>query len=157
MNRKKNADGTFRKSHGMTRTRLYRVWCGMKERCSNPNNKSFERYGDRGINVCDEWMKFEPFMNWSLSNGYGEGLTIDRINNDRGYSPDNCRWVDYKTQNRNYSRNHIIEFNGETHCISDWSDITGINRATILWRLKAGKPLEEVLKKGDNRYGKKRI
>lgn len=152
MNRVRNADGTFAKIHGRKRTELYRVWCAMKERCSNPHNKSFRNYGAKGIAVCTEWREsFNAFREWAIAAGYKKGLTIDRIDCARGYSPDNCRFATTAEQNRNYSRNHNITYNGETHCIADWEKITGINRATILYRIKAGKTVEEIFDKTDGR------
>jgi hypothetical protein len=75
-------------------TRLYRAWSKMKERCYNPNNKDFVRYGARGIGVCDEWRRsFAAFESWALANGYDDALTIDRRDNNQGYFPGNCRWV----------------------------------------------------------------
>ena len=124
----------------------------MKERCNNPHNKRYGRYGGRGIAVCKEWAEsYESFRKWSEESGYREGLTIDRINNSGNYEPGNCRWVTQKEQNRNYSRNHKITYNGETLCIADWSEKTGIGRATILWRLQNGKALDEVFSKNDGR------
>lgn len=88
--------------HGDCRTKLYMVWISIRERCHNPRNKSYDDYGKRGITICDEWDKsYESFKAWSLRNGYGQGLTIDRINNDKGYSPDNCRWTTRLVQNNN--------------------------------------------------------
>lgn len=134
------------------RTKHYRVWCAMKERCNNPHNKRYPRYGGRGIKVCKEWSEsYAEFRRWSEENGYQEGLTIDRINTDGNYEPTNCRWVSRFVQNRNYSRNHFITYNGETLCIADWSEKTGIKRATILWRLKNGKDLDEVFEQIDRR------
>lgn len=95
--------------HGKSHTRLSAIWASMKQRCYNPSNKNFDRYGGRGITVCDEWREdFQTFRDWAISNGYDENApvgkcTIDRINNDKGYSPDNCRWVDMKVQNNNKS------------------------------------------------------
>lgn len=150
--RKRDCKGVFITMHGMRHTRIYSVWCAMKERCSNPNNKSYNRYGARGITVDPEWRdSFEAFHMWAVQNGYAENLTIDRIDNDKGYTPDNCRWVTVKEQNRNYSRNHMITYNGKTQRIADWEEETGIKRATILWRLKAGKTLEQVFDKTDGR------
>ena len=96
-------------THGRSRTRLWSVWCSMKDRCYNPRNKSYNRYGGRGITVCVEWRSdFQAFYEWAIVNGYDENATkgqctIDRIDNDKGYSPDNCRWVDMKTQRHNRS------------------------------------------------------
>lgn len=152
MGRQRDSKGKFLPSHNGTNTRLYGVWCAMKERCSNPHNKRYANYGGRGIKVCDEWLHdFSVFEAWSKANGYADKLTIDRIDGNGNYEPSNCRWVTQTVQNRNYSRNHNITYNGETHCIADWGTITGINRATILFRLKSGKPLEEVFSKFDGR------
>ena len=79
-------------THGMTDSRLYGIWSTMKRRCDNPKVESYRLYGGRGISVCTEWERFEPFRDWSLLNGYKDGLSIDRIDNDKGYSPDNCKW-----------------------------------------------------------------
>lgn len=99
------------KTHGLSGTRLYAVWKSMIQRCHNPRNKNFSRYGARGIAVCDEWRKsYKSFYEWAISNGYDAKAaimtcTIDRIDNDKGYFPENCRWVDMKTQRHNQSSN----------------------------------------------------
>lgn len=148
----RDSKGTFLPSHGMTKTPLHRKWCSMRERCNNPNSKSYKRYGAKGIKVCAEWdSSFEEFFKWAIEAGYTAGLTIDRIDNSKGYFPDNCRWATTAQQNRNYSRNHLITYNGKTQCIADWSDETGIKQATILFRLSAGKSFEEVFDKRDGR------
>lgn len=90
-------------THGGEGTRLYGVWHHMKQRCENPHNNRYHIYGGRGITVCDEWHDFAKFRDWAIANGYDENAprgacTIDRIDNDKGYDPDNCRWVDMKTQ-----------------------------------------------------------
>lgn len=88
--------------HGMSNTRLYRIWRGFKKRFTVPTAHAYENYGGRGITVCSEWLgSFEAFMEWALANGYKEMLTLDRIDNDRGYFPDNCRWVTWVVQENN--------------------------------------------------------
>ena len=102
-------------------TRIYRVWANMKTRCLNSNQTyRYSRYGGRGITICDEWMEFKPFLEWALSSGYSEELTLDRVNNDDGYNPDNCRWVPMSVQNKNRSSTHWVTINGETKCVKDW-------------------------------------
>lgn len=88
--------------HGESNTRLYRIWKGMKERCNNPNNQKYDLYGGRGIKVCDTWLNnYAIFSAWAKENGYADELTIDRINVDGNYEPENCRWATYSEQNRN--------------------------------------------------------
>ena len=87
--------------HGMTGTRLYECWLGMKKRCDDVNNKEYPNYGGRGIAYCKEWAEFEPFKNWALNNGYSDKLTLDRIDVDKEYSPSNCRWSTWGEQAKN--------------------------------------------------------
>ena len=84
--------------HGMYKSRLYKIWEGMKTRCGNPKTPKYSDYGAIGIFVCSEWLEFGEFMHWALRNGYSEELSIDRIDNEKGYYPDNCRWATSTTQ-----------------------------------------------------------
>ena len=122
-------------THGMTDTRLYRIYKHMLCRCNNTNDNRYELYGARGIKVCDEWNTFEKFAEWALQNGYRDDLTIDRINNDGNYEPSNCRWVDIVVQANNKSSNRVYEYNGESHNIKQWADIVGMNYKKLWKRL----------------------
>ena len=108
----------------------------MKQRCYNHNNKSYKNYGARGIKVCNEWKNdFMSFYNWATENGYKEGLTIDRLNVDKDYSPNNCAWVTQKIQQNNRRDNIIIDCGGFSGTLSQWSVRTGIPYATLRKRI----------------------
>jgi hypothetical protein len=136
--------------HGGTGTRLYNAFINMMDRCYNGNNKDYHRYGGRGIVVSDTLKPFAIYRKWFKDtfnlNDIPEGLTLDRENNNRGYESDNMRLATVKQQNNNRSTNKRIEYNGETHTISEWSDKTGIPRKTLEKRLgKYGWPVERAL------------
>lgn len=125
--------------HGMTKTRLYSIWSHMKERCYKSNTPSFYLYGMRGINVCDEWLhSFEAFRDWAISNGYADSLTLDRIDCNGNYCPDNCRWISMFEQQHNKRNNVMITYNGETKCTSEWEREFGIRRGTAKARIQKG-------------------
>lgn len=127
-----------KRTHGMTGERLYRIWQGMKNRCRNENTEHYDRYGGRGISVCEKWNNsFESFMEWAKSNGYEDGLSIDRIDNNKGYSPDNCRWATRVEQANNCDSNRILRHNGEEHTLAEWAKIRGINYHTLYSRVVA--------------------
>lgn len=133
-------------THGMTHTRLYRIWGNMCNRCNNPKDKFYKDYGGRGIKVCDEWRhNSTAFLEWAMANGYADDLTIDRIDNDGDYCPENCRWATLKEQANN-KRKLTITYNGETHSTVEWAKITGLHLSTIHRRIKKGWTTEEVLK-----------
>ena len=134
--------------HGKTDTKLYGVWSTMKTRCLNPNSVSYKLYGKRGIKVCEEWVNdFQAFYEWAVSTGYHEGLSIDRIDVNGDYEPNNCRWADAETQANNRRNSHIVTLNGESHTIAEWSKITGIKSSTLYMRLnKYGYSVEDALK-----------
>ena len=137
--------------HGKTYTPLYYIWTAMKARCYNKNNKSYKNYGGRGISMCEKWKNdFMSFYDWSISNGYKEKLSIDRINNNGNYDPYNCRWATRKEQQRNTRKNHIIEYNGEKHCISEWAEKFGININTLRVYLWKGMTIKEVIERRKN-------
>lgn len=120
--------------HKKTYDRLYIIYSNMKARCYNQNNKYYKDYGGRGITICDEWLNdFMSFYNWSYENGYNETLTIDRIDNNKGYSPDNCRWTTPKQQANNRRNNIYLTYNDRTHTLTQWSEELGIHY-NCLWK-----------------------
>lgn len=132
-------------THGMGTTRLCRAWHHIKYRCYNKTYPKYDCYGGRGIKVCDEWKNdFMSFYNWSISNGYSEDLTLDRIDPNGNYEPANCRWVTMKEQNRNRRDNKLITYEGITKCIADWADILGVKSATLRQRLRYGWTVERA-------------
>lgn len=132
--------------HGLSNTKLHRVWWGMIERCYKKHHKSFLEYGGRGVSVCDEWRSdFKNFYDWAIENGYKDGLTIDRINNNGNYEPTNCRWVTQSENARNRRTARIINFNGVKHSLVEWAEITGLKPNTITERLKMGWSVKDAL------------
>ena len=147
--------GCLRYKHGMTDTRLYQIWHGMKDRCQRKDGQHFEKYGGRGITVCQEWAdSFEAFKDWALANGYRDDLSLDRKDNDGPYSPDNCRWATRREQQSNRKITVFITHNGETRTLAEWSRITGIHYATLSHRLRRGYPEEKLFSIEDNRKKK---
>lgn len=132
-------------THKSSKTRLFTIWMSMIHRCENPTNTAYRNYGKRGIRVCPEWHEFVTFQEWAIQNGYNENLSIDRINNEQGYNPSNCRWVTMKEQQNNRTNNRIIEINGIKKTMAQWADETGISTRTIWYRLSVGKTGEEII------------
>ena len=119
--------------------RLYSVYSSMLSRCENPKSISYKYYGERGVTICDEWHDYAVFKEWALANGYNDTLSIDRIDNNKGYSPDNCRWIPLGDQHKNQSNNILITHNGETHILKEWCDILNIPYQTVKDRRKYAK------------------
>lgn len=135
-NRDRAKRGDNRRKHGLHETRLYRIWGAMKSRCNNPKQKEYQHYGGRGIAVCDEWLhELQAFYDWAMASGYADNLTIDRIDNNKGYSPDNCRWATRIEQNNNTSRNHLITYNGKTQTIAQWAREYNIPYKRLIQRI----------------------
>ena len=118
----------------------------MKNRCYNQNCQNYSDYGGMGIKVCDEWLNdVTAFYNWAINNGYADNLTIDRINVNGNYEPNNCRWATDVEQANNRRNSHFLTYKNETHTLSEWSKITGICRGTLLMRLRRGLSAEQTL------------
>lgn len=130
--------------HGGSRGKLYKVWTSMKQRCFNENCIVYHHYGERGITVCSEWMDFNSFRKWAESNGYEDGLTLDRTDNNGIYSPANCRWVPMSVQCCNRRNNRIVEFKGNSKTLHEWATEIGIKDGTLSKRLRKW-PLEKAL------------
>lgn len=143
---RKDAPRLANTKHGGFGTRLYSVWASMKQRCYDKNCHAYRNYGARGIFVCDEWLHdFGAFESWSLSNGYAKGLTIDRVDNDSGYSPENCRWVDLYVQGANKRNNKLLTFRMETKPLTTWARDLGLNANTVAYRIANGWGVDAAL------------
>lgn len=133
-------------THGLSRTRLYYIWTKIKQRTKNENDPAFVYYGKRGITICKEWENFEPFYEWAKKNGYNAKLSIDRINNDGPYCPENCRWTTFNVQSNNKRTNIFIEFNGKRQTIAQWAHEIKMNVTTLWMRLfQYNWPIEKAL------------
>lgn len=126
--------------------RLYRIWKAMRVRCNNPNMKEYHRYGGRGIKVCNEWNDYFIFQKWAYLNGYNDTLTIDRIDNDKGYFPDNCRWITIEEQQQNRSSCRMITFNGKTQNVTQWANEYNMPMWRLKKRLNLGWPIDKALR-----------
>lgn len=127
-----------RKSHGMSRTSLHRVWTNLKARCKNENQPQYKDYGGRGIKYFKEWEQFEPFMDWAFKNGYEEGLTLDRIDNNGNYEPSNCRWVTQKKQANNTRKTIFLTHEEVTLSTKEWESLVNISSRMLRKRKKDG-------------------
>ena len=144
-----NASGKHSRSRlkdGRSLHPLYGTWFQMISRCENHNQKHYDRYGGRGIKVCEEWHDFWNFVKWSDSvGGRPKGCTLDRIDNDGNYEPSNCRWANWRTQTTNKSSNVFVEYNGIRKTVAEWAETVGLHPHTLQERLKKGWPVERAL------------
>lgn len=126
---------------------LKEIWRSARKRCQNPNCKDYPKYGGRGITLCKEWEDFENFYIWALSHGFKHGLTLDRINNNRGYRPDNCRWVGRKGQAYNRTTNRYLRCkDGEVHTLEEWARRLGTPPSTVARRIERGWTVDEAVR-----------
>ena len=134
--------------HGMSKTRLYSIWCDIKDRCENKNKDCYKNYGGRGIQICDEWKAdFMNFYNWAMDNGYNDKLTIERINVDGNYCPENCKWATMLEQANNKTNTFYLTYKNETKPLRYWSDKTGIPPRTLYRRYRLGWKVEDIIEK----------
>lgn len=129
--------GDRTRKHGMVKTRIFKIWAGMRKRCLNPKCDSYHLYGGRGIKICERWDEFDKFYE-DMGESYGDHLSLDRIDPDGDYCPENCRWATTKQQNNNRRNNRIVELNGISKTLAQWSESSGIRQNTISNRLKVG-------------------
>ena len=144
---------------GQSRDRLYGIWIKMKHRCYNPKDVHYKNWGARGIRICAEWLEnYNNFRDWALANGYEDNLSINRIDNDGNYCPENCEWVTLQEQNKNTSKTVHITIDGITKCKKDWSIELGYNYSPstkiIINKLKKVYGIDTIIhiKKGDTEY-----
>lgn len=128
----------WKPKHGLSNHPLHQIWRDIKMRCDNPNMENYKHYGGRGIKMCDEWKDFQAFYDWSMKNGYEKGLSIDRIDTNGNYSPENCRWASMKVQQNNRRNNKILTINGETKTMSEWADFYSMKYTVVKSRIKNG-------------------
>lgn len=141
-----------RATHGSSKSRLYTIWQGMKRRCNNKNEKSYQHYGGRGITVCNEWLHdFIAFKTWSEASGYSDELSIDRIDVNGNYSPENCRWIPFNEQARNRRNTKIITINGVAKTITEWCNESPVTTTTVYQRIRDGWSKEEAILTNDLR------
>ncbi len=133
----------YHTTHGGSYTKLYNAWRGLLKRCYNSTDKNYHRYGARGIKVCPSWRY--SFENFRSDMGESHGRILDRINNDGNYEATNCRWTDAKTSSRNRRTARFLTMDGERKTASEWSEITGMNKATMFSRIRAGWTDSDVL------------
>lgn len=143
--------GKAREGFKLLHKRLFSIWRTMMHRCYNTARSEYKRYGGRGIFVCEEWRSdFKCFCNWAYQNGYQDSLTLDRRDNDGGYSPENCRWATNKVQQNNKSNNVYITYMGVRLPVQEWSRITGIKGYTLIRRYRSGWELSRVFSEAKN-------
>jgi hypothetical protein len=145
-------DGRVTHGHARKRqkTKAYRVWKSMRHRCEEPRASSYERYGGRGIRVCESWYRFENFL--ADMGEPPDGMQIDRIDSNGNYCPENCRWVTPKENARNRRSTRVITLNGESRCLTDWLTTLGISATTFYKRIKRGWSIERALTGAEPRH-----
>lgn len=145
-----NREGSKRVTHGQAgrlngRSPTYNIWAEMVQRCTNPKSRSWPHYGGRGVTLCDRWRKFENF--WEDMGDRPQGKSLDRIDNNGGYSPGNCRWADTHTQTRNKRNNVFVTVRGVTHCLADWCRHLGVSKQAIYYWVKKGLTYEAAIER----------
>lgn len=145
-----------REYHGMAHSPEYRVWAAMKSRCNNPNHSRYRYYGGRGIKICDRWnQSFKAFFS-DMGKKTNPKHTLDRINNNGNYKPQNCRWATQAQQRRNFSGNRMLTFKGKTQCMADWAKEFNLRQSQLKWHIDYKKnkvPIEELFRTLSKTHG----
>lgn len=141
------------RSMGHSKDRLYRTWSGMHNRCYDPTHDRYKWYGGKGISICDEWQDFMTFRTWALANGYNDDLTIDRIDSDGNYRPDNCQWVDMKVQANNRNNNRVLQYKSKKYTATQLAEAHGMSPHTVFNRLKLGWTVDQIVNTPERRDG----
>ena len=132
--------------HGGCNTRLYKTWENMKNRCDSPKSTDYKYYGERGISYCEDWADYTKFREWALKTGYTNELTIERIDVNKGYCPENCTWIPKSKQNLNKNNNRLFTYNGKTQCLNEWIRELGLSsRGYVNNCLRKGIPFEKIV------------
>lgn len=143
--------------HGLSDTRIYRIWKNMNDRCTNPNRHNYNLYGGKGIEVCDEWINdVNKFYEWSLENGYRDDLSIDRIDSDKNYEPSNCRWATIGGQAFNRKSTILIDYKGEVKSLTKWCETLNLPYQTIKKRYHRGMSFEKAISTPIKKYKKQK-
>jgi hypothetical protein len=130
--------------HNGCGSRLYSIWKSMNSRCNNENTNYYKHYGGKGVKICDSWKDYAVFKEWALANGYNDNLTLDRIDFNGDYCPENCRWLTMKEQSNNRSSNHRITYKGMTKTISEWAEYFGLSYGAMSSRVYSGWSMERI-------------
>ncbi len=154
----------WNETHGKSKSKIHEIWRNMKNRCYNPNTDEYQNYGGRGITVCSEWIGehgAENFIKWALKSGYDENAdfgqcTIDRIDVDGNYCPENCKWSTMKEQGNNKRNNRYITYNGETKTLTQWCEYYGLPYHTIKARIYRGWDIEDAFFRPIGNNGRKK-
>lgn len=159
--KRKNAERAAKRltTHGLSKNnpRLFAIWKEIISRCSYKGDTGYKYYGAVGLAIADEWKEYPAFYEWAMSHGYRDDLSIDRIDNAKGYNPDNCRWETDKVQGVNHSNSILVTINGTTMCLNDWARAAGVWRQTVYkWR-KAGIMEQKISKRLPNGYTGRKV
>ena len=133
------------KTHGESTTRLYHIWAGMLKRCENQNASNYSAYGARGVSVCDGWHTYTTFRDWAMANGYNDDLSIDRIDVDGNYEPQNCRWANVIEQANNRRSSRIFEIRGVRHTLAEWARLYDVDYKSLHKRIMGGESIQDIL------------